>query len=98
MEELKNQIPYMYNFLADGNFVVKKTNEKRFNCVASDMALDQSINRECKSRSGVIGFTQKPNTLLRWMVTRHTLGEYSQNFLGTYVYIILRDNITNYLF
>ncbi|KAJ8961940.1 hypothetical protein NQ314_005872 [Rhamnusium bicolor] len=26
MEELKHQIPYMYDFLASGNFVVKKTN------------------------------------------------------------------------
>lgn len=85
MEELKHTAPNMYEFLSDGNFVVKKTSEKVFNCVASDMALEQSINRECKSRSGIIGFSQKPGALLRWMVTRHTLGDYSRNFLGMFV-------------
>ncbi|CAH1183039.1 unnamed protein product [Ceutorhynchus assimilis] len=49
IERLRQQVPYIYNFLASGNFVVKKTNEKRFNCVASDMALEQFISRDCKS-------------------------------------------------
>lgn len=82
MENLKSKVPHMYQFLDDGNFVVKKGNERKFNCVASDMALEQSINRDCKSSSGVIGFTRNPSALLRWIVTRHILGDYSQNFLG----------------
>lgn len=83
MEELKQKHSDMYKFLADGNFVVKKTNEKAFNCVASDMALEQSINKDCKSRSGILGFSQEPRALLRWIITRHTLGEYSEKFIGT---------------
>ncbi|KAK5640660.1 hypothetical protein RI129_002639 [Pyrocoelia pectoralis] len=82
MNQLKLTQPEMYDYLERGNFVVKKTNEKTFNCVASDMALEQSINRDCKSSSGVVGFTRKPTALLRWMMTRHIVGSYSQNFEG----------------
>ncbi|KAJ8917907.1 hypothetical protein NQ315_002600 [Exocentrus adspersus] len=42
MSELKSKDPQMYEYLKPGNFVVKKTTEKKFNCVASDMALEQS--------------------------------------------------------
>lgn len=82
MEKLKSEVPEMYKFLAAGNFVVKKTNKRKFNCVASDMALEQSINKDCKSSSGIIGFSKKPAALLRWMTTRHILGDYSKHFLG----------------
>lgn len=85
--QLKQSYPEMYQFLQRGNFVVKKTNEKKFNCVASDMALEQSINKDCKSSSGVIGFTQKPAALLRWLVTRHVLGSYCKNFEGKMIYL-----------
>ncbi|CAG9815489.1 unnamed protein product [Phaedon cochleariae] len=81
MKMLKTEVPYMYHFLEKGNFVVKKTKEKIFNCVASDMALEQSINRDCKSSTGVIGFSRKPAALLRWLVTRHSLGDFSQKFV-----------------
>lgn len=85
IEELKVETPEMYSFLADGNFVVKKTNDKKFNSVATDMALEQSINKDCKSFSGIIGFSQRPGSLLRWMTTRHTLGAYSKSFWGEYL-------------
>ncbi|CAG9760430.1 unnamed protein product [Ceutorhynchus assimilis] len=81
MEKLKVEVPDMFEFLAAGNFVVKKTNGKKFNCVASDMALEQSINKDCNSSSGIIGFSKQPGALLRWMTTRHILGDYSKNFL-----------------
>lgn len=87
MEKLKSEVPEMYEFLAGGNFVVKKTNEKKFNCVASDMALEQSINKDCKSSSGIIGFSQQPGALLRWMTTRHILGDYSKHFAGESIFL-----------
>lgn len=86
MENLKVKVPYMFKYLSEGNFVVKKTSEKFFNCVASDMALEQSINKDCKSSAGIIGFSQKPTALHRWITTRHILGEYSKKFIGMYEY------------
>lgn len=77
MENLKNRNPVTYKYLKNGNFVVKTSDLKKFNCVASDMAFEQTINRDCKSSGGVIGFTKSEETLDRWLITRHLMGEYS---------------------
>lgn len=77
MKNLENKCPEMYYHLKNGNFVVKRTNLKKFNCVASDMALEQTINKDCKSSGGVVGFTKNEETLCRWLITRHLMGEYS---------------------
>lgn len=87
MLQLKLEHPEMYKYLKRGNFVVKKTTLKKFNCVASDMALEQSINKDCKSSSGVVGFTQKQSALLRWIMTRHILGSYCNRFEGKIIFI-----------
>lgn len=67
MLELKSKNPQMHEYLKRGIFF-SKDSRKKFNCVASDMALEQPINRDCKSSSGVVGFTQKLTALLRWML------------------------------
>ena len=51
-----------------------------FNCVPTDQALEQPINREAKSQGGVIGFTLRIGVLLRWLMTRHITGEYAEAF------------------
>lgn len=35
------------------------------------MALEQTINRDSKTRGGIIGITQKQGTLERWFLTSH---------------------------
>ena len=57
--------------MAQGGFVVRHTEEHSFNCVATDMALEQTINREGKSKGGIIGFTLREGALTRWLKTRH---------------------------
>ena len=53
-----------------------------FNCVPTDQALEQTINREAKSWGGMIGFTLRKGALLRWLMTRHITGEYAEAFKG----------------
>ncbi|CAH1174169.1 unnamed protein product [Phaedon cochleariae] len=77
MENLKIKHPQIYQFLEDGNFAVRRTDGRNFNAVASDMALEQTVNKDCKSSGGVIGFTQSEQTLSRWLITRHLMGEYA---------------------
>jgi hypothetical protein len=79
MMALEESVPEMYMHLVNGGFVVRRS-EKTFNCVPTDQALEQSINREAKSRGGVIGFTLRKGALLRWLLTRAVTGEYSQSF------------------
>ncbi|KAF3859802.1 hypothetical protein F7725_000057 [Dissostichus mawsoni] len=64
-----------YKFLIEGGFVARRSDERSFNCVATDQALEQTINREGKSEGGVIGLTLKKGALTRWLMTRHSLNE-----------------------
>jgi len=64
----------------EGGFVIRRSKSRIFNCVPTDQALEQTINREAKSQGGVIGLTLRKGTLLRWLMTRHTTGEYAEAF------------------
>ena len=65
--------------IADGGFVVRRSS-RCFNAVASDQALEQTINRDGKSQGCVIGFTVWKDALTRWMVTRHITAQYTEAF------------------
>jgi len=79
MITLQQKQPKSYKYLQDGGFVVRRSSG-RFNAVASDQALEQTINREGKSQGGVIGFTLRKGALTRWMVTRHITAQYTEAF------------------
>ena len=52
----------MFQHMSEGGFVVKYS-ERTFNCVPTGQALEQSINREAKSQSGVIGYTLRKGAM-----------------------------------
>ncbi len=78
MRQLKTQQPDAYKQLQSGAFVVRQSLKRQFNCVPTDQALEQTVNREAKSHGGIIGFTQRKGALLRWLVTRHVTGSYAE--------------------
>ena len=72
MKVLENQ------HMAKGGFVLRHTEEHSFNCVATDMALEQTINREDESKgSWNQVFTLREGALTRWLKTRHITAQYS---------------------
>jgi hypothetical protein len=79
MHHLETAAPKMFEHMSAGGFVVKRS-ERTFNCVPTDQALEQSINREAKSQGGVIGYTRRKGALVRWLVTRHITAEYAERF------------------
>ncbi len=80
MKQLEEQEPLMYRHMMEGGFVVRRSASRPFNCVPTDQALEQSVNREAKSQGGVVGFTLRKGALLRWLMTRHITGEYAEAF------------------
>lgn len=80
MKMLEHNHPISYHHLLSGGFVVRRKDDIPFNCVPTDQALEQTINREAKSDGGVIGFTLRKSALLRWLLTRHVTGEYCETF------------------
>jgi len=79
MITLQEKQPKSYQYLQDGGFVVRRSS-RRFSAIASDQALEQTVNRDGKSQGGVIGFTLRKGALTRWMVTRHITEQYTEAF------------------
>jgi hypothetical protein len=80
MRQLEIENPDAFNFLQSGGFVVRRSSLRGFNCVSTDQALEQTVNRDAKSTGGVVGFTMRKGALQRWLLTRHVTGEYSDCF------------------
>ncbi len=76
MKALEHEQPEAYTFMQQGGFVVRRSEHRSFNCVATDQALEQTINREGKSQGGVVGFTLRKGALTRWLMTRHVTTAY----------------------
>jgi hypothetical protein len=80
MKSLEMKQPAMFQHLLKGVFVVRRSAKSTFKCIPTHQAPEQTINREAKSDGGVIGFTLRKLTLLRWLLTRYVTGEYAQAY------------------
>ena len=72
---MERQQPASYQHLKNEGFVVRRSANHAFNAVASDMALEQTRNKEGKSKGGVVGLTLRKGALTRWLITRHITAE-----------------------
>ena len=70
MHQLKSFHPKVYEEFASGNFSISRTGQP-FSQVATDMALEQSINANSKSKGGRVGISPSPAALERWFLTTH---------------------------
>ncbi len=58
MRQLPTTHPHVHKMFMAGKFVVKRQGGP-FSAVATDMALEQTINKSPKSSGGIIGSTKK---------------------------------------
>ena len=56
------------------------SSSRRFNAVATDLALEHTINREGKSQRVVVRFTLRKGALTHWMATRQITAQYTEAF------------------
>ena len=70
MHQLHEDHPDVYEEFMNGNNPIRRST-KPFSQVWTDMALEQSINRDSKSKGGIIGISQRPGALARWFLTSH---------------------------
>ena len=70
MRQLKSKHPKVHDEFVTGNFSISRTGQP-FSQVATDMALEQSINADSKSKGGIVGISQSPAALERWFLTAH---------------------------
>lgn len=70
MRQLATKHPEVHQEFVNGKHAVSRCS-KPFAQVWTDMALEQSINVDSKSRGGIIGISQNPGALDRWFLTSH---------------------------
>ena len=70
MNQLLETHPVIHKEFVNGNHAVSRSSQP-FAQVWTDMALEQSINLDSKTKGGIIGISQKPGALERWFLTSH---------------------------
>ena len=70
MRQLATKHPQVHQEFANGYHAVSRSG-KPFAQVWTDMALEQTINADSKSKGGIIGISQNPGALDRWFLTSH---------------------------
>ena len=76
MQLLPTHAPEVYEEFLNGNHPVSRSSQP-FSQVWTDMALEQTINLDSKTRGGIVGLTQNASALDRWFITRHKGAELS---------------------
>ena len=80
MNDLWNTAPEVYEHFMKGHFVVRRR-AGSFNGVATDMALEQTYNRDAKeSHSGLTGITLDVKARTKWLYTKPISSEVSSQF------------------
>ena len=70
MQTIDSVHPLIQEELLNGNHAVSRS-QNSFAQVKTDMALEQSVNLDSKSKGGIVGITQKPEAFERRFLTCH---------------------------
>ena len=71
MKSLARTAKEVYDEFMNRNHPVKRATGS-FNQIWTDLALEQSVNRDSKVKGSIIGFTQNKQAVDRWFLTGHT--------------------------
>ena len=66
MEQLQQKHPTVYQRFMEGDHVINRSSQP-FSSVWTDMALEQSINLDSKSKGGIVGISLNADVLHRWL-------------------------------
>ena len=73
MRQLEETHPDVFAKFLDGKYTISQsTQESKYFCrVWSDMAIEQSINRDCGTPCGLTGLKTNVSVMERWFLTAH---------------------------
>ncbi|GBM17909.1 hypothetical protein AVEN_108996-1 [Araneus ventricosus] len=71
MLNLPKTHPLVYSELSAGNFVAQRQNNYGFCGIAMDQVIEQTANRDSKTKGGLKGFSRNPAAVHRWMLSHH---------------------------
>ena len=70
MMSLEDTHPSTHEAFKAGDFVVQRSSSA-FSQVAVDQTIEQTINRDTKSKGGIVGFSLNKGAVQRWLLTSH---------------------------
>lgn len=71
MKNLSSSHPAVFDYLSGGEFAVQLQESHPFSQIACDLVIEVTINRDTKTKGGLIGFSQKPAAVQRWILSHH---------------------------
>lgn len=71
MMTLEEKHPAAHETFQAGDFVAQRSTDSSFSQVAVDQTIEQTINRDTKSKGGIIGFSLNKGAVQRWLLTSH---------------------------
>ena len=74
MQKLESRAPEVYEAFIDAQHSFPQSKEK-FTGTAADQVLEQTLNKDGKSKGGIIGKSQCESAKSKWFLTAHVRGE-----------------------
>ena len=68
MHGLSVTMPEVYRAFKDGQFSVQMSKDNPFGCNEADKPIENTINRDCKTGGGYVGFSANFATTRRWVL------------------------------
>ena len=69
MFSIEDTNPEAHKILEDGVFSVQRTREHGFSRLPVDQTIEQTLNKNTKTKGGIVGFSLKRGAVQRWMLT-----------------------------
>lgn len=71
MNSLKETHPRIYTQVQSGDFVAQRQQAYAFTGTACDQVIEQTANRDSKTKGGLTGFSLNKGAVHRWTLTQH---------------------------
>ena len=80
MKLLSSSAPLIEEEFLNGNHKVCRSTGGTFNRICTDLALEQSVNRDTKTHGGIVSFSMNPSALVHWFLTAHECSAFTGAF------------------
>jgi hypothetical protein len=71
MGALSSTHPEVFEYLKSGNFSVQRQSRYGFSKIACDQLIEQTLNRDSKTKGGLTGITLNKGAVNRWVLSHH---------------------------
>lgn len=78
MMSLPDSHPAVHEAMVSGEFCVQRSHSP-FAQVAVDQTIENTVNRQCKTKGGIVGFTRNPGAVQKWLINAHNRAQVVEN-------------------